>query len=123
MRKLVYQVLNPELKSRGLPKLEVRIGIDAGDAFVEVIGSPESKRQADIIGGVVSIAAKIQSRAEPGGIFLGEIAVRNLHTSWRQGCQVVEPSEEWEYTDGKGAPYRYHRFIGGAQAAAGKSPD
>lgn len=115
MHGLVYRVLNPELTRRGLPELEVRTGIDAGDAFVEVIGSAESKRHADIIGVVVSLATKIQTRAEPGGICLGEIAVRNLHTEWRQGCRAVEPLADWTYTDSQGNSYPYYQFLGGAR--------
>jgi class 3 adenylate cyclase len=111
MKRLVYGVLNDELRKRALPPLEVRFGIDAGDAYVEVIGSPESRRQADIIGGVVSLATKIQSRAEPGGIMIGDVAVRHLHTTWRQLCEEVEPPPDWDYVNGDGDPYRFHRLV------------
>jgi adenylate cyclase len=115
MRGLVHRALNPELLKRGLPELEIRIGIDAGNAYVEVIGSPSSKRHADIVGAVVSLASKIQAKADTGGISLGETAVQHLHTAWRQWCEVVEPSDAWPYKNRNGDPYRYYRYLSPSQ--------
>lgn len=50
MHMLVYAAMNPMLEEAGLPLIEVRIGIDAGEASVRVLGSSATKRHADIIG-------------------------------------------------------------------------
>jgi class 3 adenylate cyclase len=109
LRGLVYRILDPILEERSFPTIGVRIGLDAGEAYVETIGSPATKQHKDIIGSVVSLAAKIQARAEPGGIFLGDAVERNLHTAWRQICEPVQLGEEWDYRDLEGKVYQVHR--------------
>lgn len=110
MRKIIYQSLNTVLRQRGLPQIAVRIGIDAGEAYIKTIGSPETKQHKDIIGAVVSLAAKIQARAKPGEIYLGDTVNRNLHTSWRQLCEPVGVGKDWGYKDTDGESYRIHRI-------------
>ena len=110
MRMVVYQALNTALLQRGLPQIAIRIGIDAGEAYIQTIGSPETKQHKDIIGAVVSLAAKIQARAKPGEIYLGDTVNRNLHTSWRQLCEPVDVGKDWGYRDTHGESYRIHRI-------------
>lgn len=110
LRGLVRDALNPKLREREMPALDVRIGIDAGQAFVETVGSPETKRHRDIIGDVVSLATKIQGQAPPGGIYLGQIAVQNLHTDWRKICMLVDVPSDWSYKDSRGESYPFYRF-------------
>lgn len=109
LRGLVYRVLNPILKERGFPTVGVRIGLDAGEAYIETIGSPATKQHKDIIGSVVSLAAKIQAQAEPGGIFLGDAVERSLYTAWRQITEPVRLGKEWNYRDSEGKVYQVHR--------------
>jgi class 3 adenylate cyclase len=110
MRMVVYQALNTALLQRGLPQIAIRIGIDAGEAYIQTIGSPETKQHKDIIGAVVSLAAKIQARAKPGEIYLGDTVNRNLHTSWRQLCEPVDVGKDWGYRNTHGESYRIHRI-------------
>jgi adenylate cyclase len=109
LRGLVYRVLNPILEERGFPTIGVRIGLDAGEAYIETIGSPATKQHKDIIGSVVSLAAKIQAQAEPGGIFLGDAVECSLHTAWRQITEPVQLGEEWNYRNSEGKVYQVHR--------------
>lgn len=109
LRGLVYKALNPIFKERGFPTIDIRIGIEAGEAYVETIGSPETKQHKDIIGSVVSLAAKIQGLASPGEVFLGDITERNLHTMWRQVCEPVALGKGWNYRDSDGNVYKVHR--------------
>lgn len=109
LRGLIYKALNPILEQQGFPSIDVRIGIDAGEAYVETIGSPETKQHKDIIGAVVSLASKIQSRAKPGEIYLGNTVERNLYTPWRQICEPVELGIDWTYKESGGSIYRVHR--------------
>lgn len=108
IRRLVYEGLNPIFDAAGYPQVDVRIGLDSGDAYVVTIGSPETKQHKDIIGSVVSLAAKIQGLAEPGDICLGSVTERNLHVKWRQTCQELQLPGGWEYKDEDGTPYRVY---------------
>jgi len=79
--------------------------LDSGEAFIQTVGSSETKRHKDIIGAVVSLAAKIQALAPPGEIYLGETTVRNLYIAWRQLCERVDAGRGWAYKDVSGKPY------------------
>jgi len=108
IRRLVNGGLNAIFEAQGYPTIQVRIGLDSGDAYIVTVGSPQTKRHKDIIGSVVSLAAKIQSLAEPGRILLGAVTERNLHTMWREICEEVELPDDWEYEDEDGLPYRVY---------------
>lgn len=109
IRRLVSEGLNTVLNDNNFPCIEIRIGLDSGDAFVETIGSPEAKQHKDIIGSVVNLATKIQSKAKPGQIYLGASVERNLHTSWRLYCEPVSVND-WLYKDTNGEIYRLFRI-------------
>lgn len=117
LRLLLYQGINPALESRNLPKLGIRVGLDAGEAVVVTLGDPRTKQQKDIIGSVVNLAAKIQAAAEPGAILLGDTVDKNLHVAWREQLQEVGPPPAWPYRDADGKPYRLWRV--GRDADAG----
>jgi class 3 adenylate cyclase len=109
LRRLVYGALNPAFREHGLPAIDIRIGIDADEAYVVTIGSPKTKQAKDIIGAVVSLAMKIQALAEPGGICIGETSERNLYVAWRQICKPLELPSDWPYQAPGGSPYRVFR--------------
>ena len=109
IRRLVYTGLNPTLKENGYPDIDIRIGLDSGDAYVITIGSPETKQHKDIIGAVVSLAVKIQSLGGPGDILLGDVTERNLHTMWRQICEEIKIERDWEYKGDGGKLYKVHK--------------
>lgn len=111
LQRLVGDGLNAVFSERGLPNIQIRIGLDSGEAYVETIGSPATKQHKDIIGDVVNLAAKIQAQAEPGQIYLGAATERNLHTTWRGICEPVDLSREWTYRDREGEVYRIHRVV------------
>jgi len=109
VRRLIYDAINPELKAAGLPPIDVRLGLDAGEAAIVVLGSDKTKRHADLIGDVVSLACKIESRAGTGEIFLGETVHRNLHFSWRELCVPIDLPTGWTYSVSDGEPYPLFR--------------
>lgn len=109
LRELVYKALNPVFAKQDFPTIDIRIGLDAGEAYIETIGSPETKRHKDIIGAVVSIAAKIQARANPGEIYLGDTVLRHLHTMWRKICKPVDMGKDWNYKCSDGHVYKLHK--------------
>jgi len=110
LRGLIYHLLNPIFESNNLPSIDIRIGLDAGEAFVQTIGNPSAKQHKDIIGAVISIAAKIQSKAEPKGIYMGETVERNLHVNWRENCIEIADIENWPYKNIDGNLYRIFKY-------------
>jgi adenylate cyclase len=110
LRLLIHTAINSSIKKLGLPAVEIRFGIEAGEASVVTIGSNDAKQQKDIIGSVINLAAKIQGKAAPGEIYVGEMAEQNMHTMWRRLCEPVTAGEEWPYTHSDGKPYRIYRL-------------
>jgi len=108
-KELVYYGINPVLEEKGYPRINIRIGLDSGDAYIITVGSPATKQHKDIIGSVVSLAAKIQSLGTPGDILLGDITERNLHTMWREICEEIKLKEDWQYKGEDGKPYKVHK--------------
>ena len=51
------------------PRLAIRVGIETGEALVDVAGVDDRQRMA--VGECVNIAARLQQRAEPGEIMVG----------------------------------------------------
>jgi class 3 adenylate cyclase len=110
LRRLLHDGLNPILAETGYEPLDLRIGLDSGEAAVVVVGSPATKQHIDIIGAVISMACKIHSRAPAGGIALGDATLRNLHTGWREICNEMPMGADWKYMDPEtGKPYRVHK--------------
>jgi class 3 adenylate cyclase len=105
MRAVVNRAINQSLQQAGLSVVQIRIGIDAGEAAVVVLGSPRTKRHADLIGDVIGLACKVEKHAEPGGIAIGSVCWRSLHTSWREHCRRLMTPPDWTYRDIDGKPY------------------
>src|SRR5579872_422791 len=84
MRRLVYEGLNPAFDEWGFPTIEIPIGIEGGEGVASMLGSVATKRSVDLVGDFISIAAKLQAIAPPGGVYVGYITERNLHIGWRQ---------------------------------------
>jgi adenylate cyclase len=75
---VVEQGINPTLEEFGLPKLQIKIGIDSGEnAIVEYAYNIKSSH-VDIIGYPMNIAAKITSLAQPNHLAIGIITYRRL---------------------------------------------
>lgn len=110
---LIKKIFNPLCMKKALPSIDIRIGIDSGQANIIVIGSPMTKRQKDIIGRVVNIAAKIQALGSPGDILVGEAARRLVHTMWREGLEESELPDNWKYKTEGGMPYRVFKLRDG----------
>lgn len=111
MHALVYQALNPAFEAAGHPTVDVRLGVDAGEAAIRILGSTQTKRHADLIGEVVSLACKVQAQASAGEVWLGGVAVQHLHVQWRERLESVPTPTGWPYTDERGEPYPLHRVV------------
>ncbi len=106
----VIEVVNLELVEAGFPFVQVRIGIDSGEAAVTMIGSARTKRQSDLVGAVAHLATKIQEVAPPGAILLGDATVRSLHTSWRARTRPYSAADASVLLTLDGSVYPLHEL-------------
>ena len=67
--------INETLRAEGLPEIEVGIGLHTGEATVGYIGS-ERRSEFTAIGDTVNLAARLQSNARGGQIFISEATAR-----------------------------------------------
>lgn len=100
LNRLIEDAINPELAARGLAPVHARIGVEAGQAAVILLGAAATKRHRDLVGEVLAVAANARKQAEPGQVILGEICERNTHVMWRAQTTSVEPSDGWPYRIG-----------------------
>jgi len=105
MRRLVYEGLNPAFDGWGFPTIEIRIGIEGGEGVASMLGNVATKRSVDLVGDFISIAAKLQALAPPGGVYVGYITERNLHIGWRHQLARVQTPASWPFKDETGNPY------------------
>lgn len=112
MQLLVREGLNVVHQEIGLPPLELRIGVESGLAAVLTLGSSRAKRHRDVIGAVVNMAAKIQSLASPGEVYLGRRCVENLLIDWRLELKEVATPSSWQYIDPRGGKYAVYKYVG-----------
>lgn len=110
IRELVYNCLNPIFEKNNLPKIQIRIGIDSGEASIVQLGSTLSKSQKDIIGSVINIATKIQSAGEPSNVLIGHSAVKRLHTMYREWIDEFETGPQWPYRISEEEKYKVYRI-------------
>ena len=110
IHRLVYGAVNPKLEAAGMTPIDIRIGLDSGEANVVLVGSPRTKRHADLIGNTIDLACKIEKSAGAGQVFLGEMVHRSLHFPWRELCEPVATPEGWTYSISGGEPYPMFRL-------------
>ncbi len=69
--------LNQSLKERGLPAIEVRIGINSGPLIQGEIGSADRKDMT-VIGDVVNTASRVEKITPPGSFMISESTLTRL---------------------------------------------
>lgn len=79
MQKLLDESVNEILYQNKYPKLRSRIAIDVGRNQIVVLGS-----EPDLLGHVISRAAKIMGKAPPNNIIIGENVFRNLNDNSKE---------------------------------------
>lgn len=79
MQKLLDESVNEILYQNKYPKLRSRIAIDVGKNQIVVLGS-----EPDLLGHVISRAAKIMGKAHPNNIIIGENVFRSLNDNTKE---------------------------------------
>jgi len=105
---VVYTALNTQLERHGLPAVDIRIGADASEASVRVVGSVASRTQPDVYGMALTMAAKIQAVGTPGEVWIGERLHGHLHVKNQVNCVRVEPPASWRFVNGGNWAYKLY---------------
>jgi class 3 adenylate cyclase len=106
----IYGVMNPLLEEAGLFGVDVRVGLDMNEAEVTAVGSEDNRRQLDVLGIGVSMAAKVQGRATPGEVWVGQTLYETLHVSRQRLLEPAPPGEGWDFVNRAGQPYALYRL-------------
>lgn len=106
----IYGVMNPSLEEAGLFPIDARVGLDMNEAEIAAVGSEESRRQHDVLGIAVSMAAKVQARGAPGELWVGQTLYEGLHVSRQDLLEPASSGKEWDFVDRMGQPYALYRM-------------
>jgi class 3 adenylate cyclase len=74
------------------------------------VGSEKSRRQHDVLGIAVSMAAKVQARGAPGEVWVGQTLYEGLHVSRQDLLGPASSGEDWDFVDRMGQPYALYRI-------------
>jgi len=112
MIKIIEEGINPILNQYDYPDLFVKIGVDFGTNMIIRYGSDAEKSHVDILGPTMNIAAKIQGKAKPQEILIGEDVYTRIHPSvQKEFSKKVWGDVEWKYHSrdtGELYPVYYH---------------
>jgi adenylate cyclase len=85
MKRMIEESVNAVLFQKYYPKIRTRITVDSGENQIIVLGS-----QPDLLGHVVSRAAKIMAKARPNQIAIGGNVFTNIRKELRERFQEAE---------------------------------
>jgi len=112
MLKIIEEGINPILNQYDYPDLFVKIGVDYGTNMIVRYGSDAEKSHVDILGPAMNIAAKIQGKAGPQEILIGEDVYNRIHPSvQKEFSKKIWKEGEWKYHNretGEFYPVYYH---------------
>jgi class 3 adenylate cyclase len=98
MIKIIEEGINPILNQYDYPDLFVKIGVDFGTNMIIRYGSDAEKSHVDILGPTMNIAAKIQGKAKPQEILIGEDVYNRIHPSvQKEFSKKIWNEGEWKY--------------------------
>lgn len=99
---VIQEGINPILNQYDYPDLMVKIGIDFGRNIVVRYGGDPTKSHVDLMGPPMNMAAKIQGRAKPNQILIGDDVYVHLHPATQKHFrQIVWKKNEWQYNSRK----------------------
>ena len=70
IRDIVKEIVVPRVTMKNVPDVICQIGINVGAAFAAEIGEPRGRREFNVLGDTVNIAARLMNRAEPNQILV-----------------------------------------------------
>jgi len=106
--------LSRQRAARGLPRLEVGVGIHCGVAVAGEVGTAE-RREYTVIGHHVNVAKRIEEQAPAGGVLVSEAV-------WRETEDLFRGESAGELTTGSGAALQLYLVTGARPAAPAPPP-
>ena len=98
MIKIIEDGINPILNNYDYPDLFIKIGVDYGQSMVMRYGNDKARSHVDLLGPVMNIAAKVQNKAKPQQIMIGEDIFNKIHPSTQKNFELkVWNGNEWNY--------------------------
>ena len=88
MNLLIKYVINPVFEKFGLPKIQIRVGIESGNSQIVFFG-----QEPDLIGSTITMTSKIYPLAEPCQIAIGEEVYKKLNGAASHFSQIQSDSE------------------------------
>ena len=98
MIKIIEEGINPILNNYDYPDLYIKIGIDYGESMVMRYGKDKARAHVDLLGPVMNIAAKVQNKAKPQQIMVGEDIYNKIHPTSQKNFELkVWDEGSWNY--------------------------
>ena len=98
MIKIIEDGINPILNNYDYPDLYIKIGVDYGESMVMRYGNDKMRSHVDLLGPVMNIAAKVQNKAKPQQIMIGEDIFNKIHPSTQKTFELkVWDEGSWNY--------------------------
>ena len=98
MIKIIEEGINPILNNYDYPDLYIKIGIDYGESMVMRYGKDKDRAHVDLLGPVMNIAAKVQNKARPQQIMIGEDIFNKIHPTTQKNFELkVWDKDSWNY--------------------------
>ena len=98
MIKIIEDGINPILNNYDYPDLFIKIGVDYGESMVMRYGNDKVRSHVDLLGPVMNIAAKVQNKAKPQQIMIGEDIFNKIHPSTQKTFELkVWDEGSWNY--------------------------
>ena len=98
MIKIIEEGINPILNNYDYPDLYIKIGIDYGESMVMRYGKDKIRAHVDLLGPVMNIAAKVQNKAKPQQIMIGEDIFNKIHPTTQKNFELkVWDKDSWNY--------------------------
>ena len=110
---VINKGINPIIGKVDYPALRIKIGIDYGKCIIVRYGADELKSYVDIMGAPMNIASKIQSRAEPNNILIGNDVYTRLHPAIQDSFVSIKwEDNEWKYKSKEtGKLYNVYEYV------------
>ena len=96
--KIIEDGINPISNNYDYPDLFIKIGVDYGESMVMRYGNDKMRSHVDLLGPVMNIAAKVQNKAKPQQIMIGEDIFNKIHPSTQKTFELkVWDEGSWNY--------------------------
>lgn len=114
MLKVLKTGINPVLQQYDYPDLQIKIGIDFGENSIIRYGDNEEESHVDLLGPSMNMAAKIQGKAQPDQILIGDEVYKKVDPTIQEYFKLLKwKDNEWNYRNKVvGKIYPVHAYVG-----------